>query len=195
MTKYKILLADPPWEYNNKWNNDPKNGGITYPTMTQSDLFSLKPLIDQIMDKDSCLLLWATFPKLKEGIDVLEAWGFRYITVPFTWLKKNRDGSNYSGLGSHTNSNQEIVLLGKRGKGCPRVAKNVKQVIEAPRGIHSSKPTELYRRIEALYGTLPRLELFARNMAPGWDCMGNELSGMDIKDELMERINGTWIQR
>lgn len=194
MNKIKILLSDPPWEYNRNWDNNPKNGGLPYSSMSQSDLFSLRSYLDQIMDTNSICLLWATFPKLKEAIDVLESWGFRYITVPFTWLKKTKDGKIYSGLGCHTNSNQEIVLLGKRGTGCKRLAKNVKQVIEAPRGSHSSKPTELHNRIVKLYGDLPRLELFARNKAPGWHCMGNEISGKDIRVELQEYIDGTWKQ-
>ena len=184
--KYKIILADPPWPYSRNYGGDPKNGGIQYPTMSIQDLKDLSPLIKQITNRDSLCLMWATFPKLKEAIEVLESWGYGYKTVIFTWLKRTKSGKVYSGMGNYSNGNQEIVLLGRRGKGCQRIRKDIKQVIEAPRGRHSEKPKELHSRIEALFGDVPRIELFARECVPGWVCLGNEISGKDIRDELKE---------
>ena len=190
--KYVIILADPPWAYARTWDKDPKNGGITYPTLTMEDLKSLP--IASIASKDCALFLWATFPKLPECIATMEAWGFRYITVAFTWLKLNPKGKGiYSGMGSWTNSNQEIVLFGKRGHP-KRMAKNVKQVIEAPRGRHSAKPKEAHDRILQLLGPLKAIELFARDRHPHFDTVGNEISGKDIRVELQEIIDGNWVQ-
>lgn len=39
MKKYQIILADPPWSYNDMKGNDPKMGGITYPSI---ELFARK---------------------------------------------------------------------------------------------------------------------------------------------------------
>lgn len=38
-----------------------------------------------------------------------------------------------------------------------------------------TKPAEVRSRIVALAGDLPRVELFARERAPGWEAWGNEL--------------------
>jgi len=40
---------------------------------------------------------------------------------------------------------------------------------------HSEKPSEARKRIVELIGDLPRLELFAREKAKGWDVWGNEV--------------------
>ena len=80
----------------------------------------------------------------------------------------------YSGLGHWTNGNAELCLFAKKGKP-HRVEKNVKQIILSPRKRHSQKPSETRDRIVRLVGDLPRIELFARQYADGWDCWGNEV--------------------
>ena len=42
---------------------------------------------------------------------------------------------------------------------------------------HSKKPEEARNRIVRLMGDVPRIELFARSRAPGWDVWGNEAVG------------------
>ena len=171
--KYQIIYADPPWEYKDKKNNDPKMGGITYPVMNLEDIKKLP--ISKLTDKDCGLFLWVTMPMLREGLEVIKAWGFNYITCAFTWVKQNPKGYGiYSGLGHWTNGNAELCLFAKKGKP-KRIAKNVKQIVLAPRGRHSEKPAEVRDRIVDLLGDLPRIELFARQYADGWDCWGNEV--------------------
>jgi len=172
---YRILYADPPWKYDNERNNDPKQGGMTYKTITAEELSELP--ISEIADKDAILFLWATMPKLREALSVMAAWGFRYTTCAFVWVKQNPSGNGiYSGLGHWTNGNAELCLFGKRGRGCKRIAKNVKQIVIAPRSRHSAKPDEVRERIVRLVGDLPRVELFARVKAVGWDAWGNEIN-------------------
>ena len=171
--KYKIIYADPPWPYGRQ-QMSPENSIGYYPSMQIEDIKKLK--ITNISDKDSVLFLWATFPKLKEAIEVLESWGFKYITVAFVWVKQNpKNDKLYSGMGWWTNANAEIVLLGKKGKISP-VAHNIKQILLEHRGRHSQKPKEIANRIVQLMGDLPRIELFARNKLDGWDTWGNECS-------------------
>ena len=171
--KYNIIYADPPWTYKDAKSNDPRMGGITYPTMTLDEIKSLP--IQEISDKDSSLFMWATMPLLKEALEVIDAWGYKYTTCAFTWVKQNPSGQGiYSGLGHWTNGNAELCLFAKRGKP-RRVAKNVKQIVLSPRGRHSAKPVEVRDRIVSLVGDLPRIELFAREKADGWDSWGNEL--------------------
>ena len=125
---------------------------------------------------DNCaLVLWVTFPRLKEGIRVLEAWGFRYVTIAFNWFKTNKSGTPFFGIGYYTKSNSEIALLGIKGKMKP-VSNYVSQVVISPREEHSKKPDSVREKIVELFGDVPRIELFARQRTPGWDAWGNEVS-------------------
>lgn len=122
--------------------------------------------------------LWATFPNIAEGIKVLEAWGFQYKTAAFVWVKTYaKSGRPFWGMGAYTRANAEVCLLGVSPgfKAGERVRSHrVHQIIEAPFEGHSKKPDETRRRIVELLGDVPRLELFARDRAPGWDAWGNE---------------------
>ena len=60
----------------------------------------------------------------------------------------------------------------------------VSQIIIAPREAHSRKPVEVYERIEAMYPDLTKAELFARQVRPGWQAIGNEIDGKDIRQSL-----------
>ena len=171
--KYKIIYADCPWKYADQKANDPKLGGITYPVMELQEIKNLP--VQTIADADCALLFWATMPLLKEALGVIEAWGFRYITCAFNWIKLNPKGVGiYSGLGHWVNGNAELCLFAKRGRPV-RVEKNVKQIQMWPRGRHSAKPPEIRNEIIRLFGDIPRIELFAREKVEGWDVWGDEV--------------------
>ncbi len=115
----------------------------------------------------------------------MEAWGFKYKTCAFVWIKKNRkSNTNFWGMGAYTRANAEICLLGVTPGFKPAAQiKNhaVHQVIESPVEEHSKKPEETRRRIVELLGDVPRIELFARQRSPGWDVWGNEIGEQDEK--------------
>lgn len=169
---YRVIYSDPPWDYADK-KPVGSHGGCPYPTMSDAAIMALP--VARIAARDSLLFLWATMPKLQEALDVIRAWGFRYVTCGFTWVKLNPDGSIYSGMGHYTNGNAELCLLGRRGRGVTRRARDVKQIIQDRRAEHSTKPHETRRRIERLTGDVRRVELFGRVAAPGWDAVGNGL--------------------
>lgn len=131
--------------------------------------------VEELAAPNCVLFLWTTFPKLREALEVAEAWGFQYRTVAFVWVKRNpKANSLFWGLGSWTRANAELCLLATRGH--PRRARNdIHQVILSPVQEHSRKPEEARRRIEALMGDVPRVELFARRYTAGWDVWGNEV--------------------
>ena len=189
MKKYKIIYADCPWEYSNPKNNDPAMGGITYNTMPVEEIMALP--VQSLADKDCALFMWATMPKLREALQVIESWGFTYTTCAFTWIKLNKnagfiektvnkikytiiEGGFYSGMGHWTNGNAELCLFAKKGRP-PRNKKNVKQLVFSPLGRHSAKPPEVRNRIVELMGDVPRIELFARERVEGWHTFGNEV--------------------
>ena len=52
-----------------------------YPTMSLQEICDLP--VRKLADKDCVLFLWVTFPQLREGLSVIQAWGFQYKTVAF----------------------------------------------------------------------------------------------------------------
>ena len=131
--------------------------------------------IASLAAKDCVLFLWATFPKLREALQVIKSWGFQYKTIAFLWLKQNRSGHGwFYGLGFWTRGNAEICLLATKGNP-HRKSNKVHQFIISPLIRHSQKPNEAREKIVALMGDVPRIELFAREKAPGWDVWGNEV--------------------
>ena len=131
--------------------------------------------VSEITEKDCVLFLWATFPQLKEALQLIKAWGFTYKTVTFVWLKTNKKALTwFYGLGFWTRGNAEICLLATKGHP-KRQAKNIHQLIISPIEEHSKKPEEARKKIVALMGDIPRIELFARKESPGWDIWGNEV--------------------
>ena len=131
--------------------------------------------VSEITEKDCVLFLWATFPQLKEALQLIKAWGFTYKTVAFVWLKTNKKALTwFYGLGFWTRGNAEICLLATKGHP-KRQAKNIHQLIISPVEAHSKKPDAAREKITALMGDLPKIELFARKESPGWDIWGNEV--------------------
>ena len=152
-----------------------------YPTMTTDDLKNLP--VQDICDDASILFMWTTFPRIKDALEVIDAWGFKYRTVGFTWIKTLKSGridDTGRGMGFFTKENAEICLLATRyvHKGrnqVKRVKGNVSSIIIAPRGKHSQKPDIVREKIVELLGDLPRIELFARDKKEGWSTWGNEI--------------------
>ena len=187
--KYNIIYADPPWKfrtYSEKGNI--RSAERHYMTIDIKDLINLP--VDKICEKDSILFLWVTFPLLKDGIALLEGWGFTYKTCGFNWVKRCKKKDQwFMGLGLWTRSNSELCIIGTKGHP-KRVSKKVHQICDARVMEHSKKPEEIRDRIVELCGDLPRIELFARQRCEGWDSLGNEIDGKDIRVALDEIIKG-----
>lgn len=172
-SKYRVLLADPPWSYRDKANDGKRGADHKYATMKTDEIAAMP--VAYIAEQNSVLFLWATAPMEEDAKKVMKAWGFRYATWAFIWIKTNADGSVFRGMGHYTRANAEPCLLGVRGKTLERLDKGVSQVILSPRRKHSQKPPEAAERIVRLYGDVPRLEMFARERTPGWDVWGDQV--------------------
>lgn len=168
---YGIIYADPPWRYaQNRLSGAAERH---YCTMSLDELCRLP--VPDLAAPDCALFLWATFPQLPEALKLIEAWGFTYKTTAFVWLKQNKKSPGwFFGLGFWTRGNAEICLLATKGHP-KRQAAGVHQLIISPVEAHSRKPDEARNKILELMGNLPRIELFAREQAPGWDVWGNEV--------------------
>lgn len=169
---YSVIYADPPWEYRDKCNDGKRGASHKYPVMKLSDIKDLP--IEEIANEDCILFLWSTAPMLPVALEVIKAWGFKYKTIGFTWVKITSKGKVAIGMGHYTRSNAEFCLIGVRGR-FKRVDGGVPSAILAPRRKHSQKPDEVRDRIVQLSGDVPRIELFARERVPGWDAWGDEV--------------------
>ena len=183
--KYQIIYADPPWSYADK----SCDGACAkhYKTMGINDICNIP--VKQIADKNCVLFMWATYPQLNEALQLIKAWGFTYKSIAFQWVKLNKrinmdtfqittvgsllKKACFFGLGRWTRGNTECCLIATKGKP-QRVSASVGQLVFAPLGRHSEKPAEVREKIIQLVGDLPRIELFARQAAEGWDCWGDE---------------------
>ena len=137
--KYQIIYADPAWSYSDKKCNG--NAQDHYKTMSLKDICNLP--VGGVTDKDCVLFMWATYPMLKEAIQVGESWGFKYKTIAFQWVKLNKkNGKPFFGLGRWTRGNTECCLLFVKGKP-QRKSNAIFQLVQTPIREHSRKPDEV----------------------------------------------------
>ena len=178
MKKYQIIYADPPWKYIQGKSMGTSFAGAAdahYECMPLEEILALP--VHTIADDKCILFLWVTFPMLREGLKIIDAWGFEYKTNAFTWVKQNVNNMGFLfGVGYYTKSNAEICLLATKGNAHSLVRDNsISQMIMTPKMAHSRKPTECRERIVQMLGDLSRIELFARRKVEGWNCWGNEV--------------------
>lgn len=135
--------------------------------------------------EDCMLFMWATFPCMQEALDLIKAWGFKYKTVGFSWIKLNKkNGKPFFGIGYYTKSNLEVCLIAVKGKPI-KVSNSVSSVIMSSIEQHSKKPDIVRDKIVELCGDIPRIELFARQKVSGWDSIGFDIDGQDIREVLI----------
>lgn len=173
--KYGTILADPPWQFQNRTGKvAPEHKRLNrYPTMTLEEIMEL-PVKDITAEK-SHLYLWVPNALLNEGLEVMKAWGFQYKTN-LIWYKIRKDGGpDRRGVGFYFRNVTEMILFGVRGKNVRTLqpGRSQENIISQRKREHSRKPDEQYNLIEKCsWG--PYLELFARGNRPGWYAWGNQ---------------------
>lgn len=174
MFGYRALLIDPPWDFDGGGDRNARNH---YPCMSVDEIAALP--VGQLAQRDCAVFLWITDPFLMEGARVLNAWGFRYVSVAFHWAKLNKRADSYfMGTGYGTRANVETCLLGMCGDvGLPK-ARDVRRLVVERLREHSRKPDRVRGDIERLYDG-PYAELFARSSRPGWDSWGDQVEKFD----------------
>lgn len=171
--KYSLILCDPPWTHRDRAAAGKRGASFKYECMTLGDICSLP--IQSIAAPDCFLAMWWVPPMPEEALTVMHMWGFKLSNMKgFTWRKITATGKEHVGMGHWTRGNTEDCLFARRGSP-QRVDKSVRQLISASRGEHSVKPAETRRRLEQLFGDVPRIELFARQRVAGWDAWGFEV--------------------
>ena len=171
---FKTVLADPPWRFTNRTGKvAPEHRRLDrYSTMTLAAIKDIE--VADAAAKNAHLYLWVPNALLPDGLAVMEAWGFRYVSN-VVWAKRRKDGGpDGRGVGFYFRNVTEILLFGVRGS-MRTLAPARRQVnmIETRKREHSRKPDEQYELIEAC-SPGPHLELFARHPRKGWTVWGDE---------------------
>jgi N6-adenosine-specific RNA methylase IME4 len=171
--RYGLIYADPPWQYRDKCHAGKRGACYKYPVMDLNDIMALP--VGELAADDCLLAMWWVPPMPAEALAVVEAWGFELKTMKgFTWHKLTKHGKSHFGMGNWTRANTEDCLFAVRGRP-KRKSASVRQFVEAPLREHSRKPDEVRDGLVELMGNVRRIELFAREKAPGWDVWGNEV--------------------
>jgi N6-adenosine-specific RNA methylase IME4 len=171
--RYGCIYADPPWRFEPRSRETglDRDASNHYPVMTLDAIKAMAAQINGIAAPDCALFLWATVPMLPQAIAVMDAWGFLYKSNR-VWTKA------HIGLGFWFRSQHEHLLLGTRGNvPAPAMGTQPRSVIHTVGMLrrHSEKPAQFRDDIVAMFPTLPRIELFARERVDGWDAWGNEV--------------------
>lgn len=186
--RFPVISLDPPWHFASR--APVANPHISrlpskhYPTMDLEHIAALP--IKQLATPDAFVFLWITGPLIAKGVHtkLFKAWGVRPSSLAFVWIKLWNDFDMdqllttpllehdlANGMGYTTRQNAEYVMLGRFGSPS-RGRADIRQVIIAPRGKHSAKPDEYYRRVEFYAKTDRRLDMFAGAERPGWTSFG-----------------------
>ena len=181
---YDIILADPPTDFKT-WSaaGHGKSQHAHYDVMSWDALRALP--VAQLGRGDTLLWCWGCWPTIDRSLDMIKAWGFKYVTGG-AWTKLTKNGKHRWGPGYRLRSVTEPYLLATLGS--PKTVRDIKNLIETDhldsiraenRG-HSRKPDEQYEICERIMPrALRRIELFSRKSRPGWDAWGNEVGKFD----------------
>jgi N6-adenosine-specific RNA methylase IME4 len=174
-TKFGTVLADPPWRFTNRTGKmAPEHKRLRrYGTMTNEEIMEL-PVASTVADK-AHLYLWVPNALMPVGLEVMERWGFRYVSN-LVWYKVRKDGGpDRRGVGFYFRNVTEVILFGVRGTNVRTLEAGRRQpnIIVSQKGRHSEKPAEQYQIVESC-SRGPFLELFARTPREGWHQWGDE---------------------
>ena len=197
MKKFGLIVADPPWSFNDKLKYEKQDttvrgADMMYPTLSIPAIADLP--VGELAAEDSLLALWVPSSHLINGLKVMEAWGFTYKQL-WVWAKTQKsDRSKLAfGMGRLARNCHEPCLIGVRGKYTKELAnRSQRNVFLHPSLPHSSKPEDLQNSLDIMFPERNGLEIFARRPRPGWTCIGNEAPntvGEDIRDSLQTLIN------
>jgi N6-adenosine-specific RNA methylase IME4 len=213
MKKFSTIVADCPWNFSDtlKMSDVKRGASANYPVMSIQDICDLP--VKEIADPTGCLLaLWVPSSLLEDGLRVMNAWGFKSKST-YVWVKRKKNIFSVLlkniiqlssgeikledmlgfGMGHSFRQCHEICLIGINNSGIYKKLQNKSQrsVCIEENMKHSAKPENLQDSLDLMFegGGDKKIELFARRQRKGWTCLGNEINGKDIKEELLEIIN------
>jgi N6-adenosine-specific RNA methylase IME4 len=174
MFGYDVIVADNPWLFQNySEKGEEKNATSHYECVPLEEIKKLP--VGHLAAENCVLFMWVTNPVLRQGFEVLDAWGFREAGF-ITWNKTTVNDVDVFGTGYNLRCSTEHMILGFLGS--PKHHKSQRTGFRAPvTKIHSQKPEASFQIAEK-YLIAPknqkRVELFSRKSRKGWDTAGKE---------------------
>lgn len=159
---FGTIYADPPWSYGNQGTRAATDNH--YDTMSIEEIAALP--VASLASEQSHIHLWTTNAFLHDSFHLLEHWGFEFKSL-LVWDKDR------FGIGNYWRLQTEYLLLGTKG-GLTFSDHSQPNIVRMTRTQHSAKPEAIRKMIEKV-SPGPRLEMFARRVATGWTCWGNEI--------------------
>ncbi|WP_424360234.1 MT-A70 family methyltransferase [Methylocystis parvus] len=175
--RYGVIYADPEWRFEVRSERGLDRAADNhYSTSALAEICARD--VASIAADDCVLFMWVTTPMLGDFPLVLDSWGFEYKSC-IVW------GKDKAGTGYWTRDKAEHLIIATRGNPpCPAPGEQFESLIEAPVGAHSAKPERFAEIIEAMFPTLPKIELNRRGPPrAGWDAWGNEAEESEAEND------------
>ena len=175
---YDVILMDPPWNY----TSDPKRwaSAAKHYTLVPTHTLALLP-IPSLLNTPGIVFCWTTSLFLRDALQLCDNWGLHYRGIQFVWVKTSKvTGEPIGARGikpSIVKPLTEVVLAfsnRKSGRPLPLSNESIRQTVLAPVREHSRKPDAVHYRLELMYPTARKLEMFSREPKPEWVTWGNE---------------------
>lgn len=177
----RVIVADPPWRFDDKLPGKTRGAERQYVTMSAEEICACLPAFGVEPTDDAVLFLWRVSSMQEEAFRVVRSWGFT-LKSEIVWEKVTKHGKPHFGMGRFVRASHETCLIAERGR-CKPAIRTQRSRFSAPvpvnergRIIHSAKPEEFFAIVRAMYPEGPRVELFARPCHEGFDCFGKEIS-------------------
>lgn len=174
---FDFIMADPPWDFRTySIDGQGKGPAAQYDCMPLDDIKAMP--VGHLAGGNCLLWLWATHPMIRQQLEVVDAWGFTFVTSG-VWIKRTKNGKLNFGTGYRLRCSSEPFFICTNGN--PKTAKNIRTVVEGPIREHSRKPDEAYAIAESMYPkAVNRADLFSRQSRPGWQKWGREATKFDV---------------
>ena len=203
--KFELICADPPWAFDDKLKKmkakTKRSAQSQYSTLTATEVAALD--VPGIANPDGCVLaLWVPSILLPEGFMVMNSWGFNFKQT-FIWVKTKKNVTKHVkktiekgnvvdmndlmafGMGRLFRQTHEIALIGTRGKVYDQLENHSQRSVmfDINKG-HSTKPELLQDRLDQMFPSAQKLEMFGRRVRPNWTIIGDGVTGIDVKDSI-----------
>jgi N6-adenosine-specific RNA methylase IME4 len=126
--RFRTVLADSPWRFVNRTGKmAPEHRRLSrYTTLTTDEIAALP--VSRVLADTGHLYLWVPNAILPDGLEVMQAWGFKYKTN-IVWHKVRKDGgSDGRGVGFYFRNVTELLLFGISGRNARTLAPGRRQV-------------------------------------------------------------------
>ena len=183
--KYQIILADPPWKQSRGGKKSVRSQSsgkpLVYPTLGLNEIETHLRLARDLSANNHIMFLWTIEKYLRQAEDILGKLSYK-LHARMIWNKVTGIPAAFTIRFGH-----EYLLYAYYGKLLP-VEKTQRgkwhSVLTEQVQKHSMKPEIAYQFIESVYPTTRKIELYARKQRDGWDALGDEIDGMDMRDSL-----------